>query len=69
MELLIIKTPNGYVRIKDDQYHYCAIDKASVFPMDKLDQVKTHLRNLHIDYPEAIINKLILTEEPFTESE
>ncbi len=70
MELLIIKTQNGYIRFKDDGYHLCALDKASVFPMNKLDQVKSHLSDLQVgSYPDAVINKLILTEEPFTETE
>lgn len=65
-ELLIIKNNEEYIRIKDDAYKCCNLDKASVFPMENLDQVKTHVEQLKKSgFPSASIYKLILTEEPF----
>ncbi len=66
-ELLIIKNNEDYIRIKDDTYKCCNLDKASVFPVDKLNQVKAHIEQLKKNgFPSASIYKLILTEEPFT---
>ncbi len=68
-ELLIIKAGHDYIRVKDDLYLRCQLDKASVFPMAKLETVEKHVQQLKKTQnvtPE--IYKLILKEEPFTAS-
>lgn len=68
MELLIIKSKTDYIRVKPDHYTICNLDKASVFPLEKLDIVKQHIKQLKVDgHPSAEIRKLILNEVPFKE--
>ena len=64
MELLIIKTGKDYIRVKDDNYFIVQLDKASVFPLEKLDLVKNHESSLRQQgFKDTYIKKLILTEE------
>ena len=64
MELLIIKSSKDYIRVKDEQYLLVKLDKASVFPFEKLDLVKLHESNLkNRGFKKICIKKLILTEE------
>ena len=65
MELLIIKSGEDYVRVKTEDYILCQLDKASVFPIDNLDEVKKHVKKLkETDFPLITIYKLTLIEEP-----
>jgi len=65
MELLIIKSGEDYVRVKTENYSLCQLDKASVFPIDNLDEVKKHVKKLkEKDFPLITIYKLKLIEEP-----
>ncbi len=66
-ELLIIKDNENYIRVKENQYSCCSLDKASVFPMDKILNVKEHVKCLkNKGFDRACIYKLILTEIPFS---
>ncbi len=67
-ELLIIKNNDAYIRVKENQYFLCALDKASVFPVDKILNVKEHVKCLKNNgFDNACIYRLILTEIPFEE--
>ncbi len=69
MELLIIKTDDDYIRVKDGLYEAVGLDKARVFPMEKLDRVKTHLAEVRAGgFPRAAIYRLCLTEKPLEDS-
>ncbi len=64
MELLILKSNTDYIRIKDEGPALVQLDKASVFPMDKIDRVKIHKADLIASgFKNVSIRKLILTEE------
>ena len=64
MELLILKSGEKYIRIKDDQYLPVRLEKASVFPLDQLVEVRQHENRLKVDgFADVCIKKLILTEE------
>ena len=66
MELLIIKSGDDYIRVKAEQYLFCQLDKASVFPMDKLQEVKSHANILREKgFHRISISRLRLSEEPF----
>jgi hypothetical protein len=66
MELLIIKSGNDYIRVKAESYIFCQLDKASVFPLDKLEEVRTHAKILREKGCRRIsISRLKLSEEPF----
>jgi len=64
MELLIIKTGTQYLRIKPSEFLKVGLDKASVFPMDRLAHVKELVEQATAKgILEVRIKKLILTEE------
>ena len=64
MELLIIKSGEDYIRVKTEDYLLCRLDKASVFPIDNLDEVKKHVKKLRArDFPSIAIYRLKLMEE------
>ncbi|MDJ0831468.1 MAG: hypothetical protein QNI92_16565 [Desulfobacterales bacterium] len=66
MELLILKSGNDYIRVTEAQFMPCGLDKASVFPMNQVQSVKSHLSRLkQYGFSDAAIFKLKLEEEPF----
>ena len=68
MELLIIKSRDHYFRFQGDSYDTCPMNKASVFPLEKVAEVKVCKKKLEDDgVPDAEIYRLIITEEPFLE--
>ena len=68
MELLIIRVGNDYIRVRENGCERVQMDKASVFPMDKLDLVQEHrVRLLEDGYTEVTVKKLVVTEEDFTQ--
>jgi len=68
MELLIIKSRDRYIRVKDGGYLLTGLDKASVFPITELATVREHIRAAEAAGYEGIsLKKLILTEEDFQE--
>ncbi len=65
-QLLIIKSNTSYIRIKADGFHLCTLDKASVFPFSKLEEVKTHVKKIQAQGSfSAEIYLLRLIEEPY----
>ena len=66
MELLIMKNKTEYVRVKEDAYLFVGLDKASVFPLEKIDVVRGHIKNLQArGFGHVSIYKLKLSEEPY----
>jgi hypothetical protein len=66
MELLVIKSGEDYIRVKTDHYLPCQLDKASVFPMDKLEAVKHHVELIRAKgFQRISISRLMLSEAPF----
>ena len=66
MELLILKSDNNYIRIKEDQFYLVGLDKASVFPMDQMEKIKDYEIRLRLrdnEFPGIRIKKLVLTEK------
>ncbi len=69
MELLILKSRDDYIRIKDEKYVNCKLERASVFPLDKLAEVRAHKNKLDkLGFSKPSIHKLILKEELFHEN-
>jgi hypothetical protein len=65
MQLLIKKTGNEYIRIKDGSYDAVGLDKASVFPWEQLAQAKDQLADVrNHGFPKAALYRLTLTETP-----
>jgi len=68
MELLIIKNRDHYFRFKEDTYETCPMNKASVFPLEKVAEVRVFKKKMEDDgVADAEIYRLIITEEPFLE--
>ncbi len=68
VELLILKSNERYIRVRDESYELCGLDKASVFPIDQISRVKEHLKKMSVTQNiDAAIYKLLLSEEPYTE--
>ncbi len=68
MELLIIKSGNRYFRFAEDDYETCDMNKATVFPLEKLAEVKICKKMLADNgIDDAAIYRLTITEEPFLE--
>lgn len=68
MDLLIIKSGEKYIRVKEDGYLLCGLDKASVFPFEKMEMVKDHVRCLKGQaFNDVALYKLVLHEEPLNE--
>jgi len=65
MELLILKSGERYMHVKPEGGHLGGIEKASVYPMQKLPEVKQLIRDLSRQgFQDISIWKLILTEMP-----
>jgi hypothetical protein len=68
MELLIIRSADQYIRVKDGEYLRVGLDKASVFPMDQLAVVRNHAAAAAAaGCPAICLKKLVLTEEEFAQ--
>ncbi len=66
MELLIMKNKTEYVRVKEGTYLFVGLDKASVFPLEKIDVVQGHIKNLQTrGFKHVSIYRLKLIEEPY----
>ena len=64
MELLVVKSGDNYIRIKEDEYVCCGLDRASVFPVEQSDRVKEYVRELHSrDFEQVSVKKLVITQE------
>lgn len=67
MELLIIRSANQYIRVKNGEYLRVSLDKASVFPLQNLDVVHQHVEAAKAaGLSEIHLKKLVLTEKDFT---
>jgi hypothetical protein len=67
-ELVIIKAGNNYYRFKDGSYFPCDMNKASVFPLERLEEAKELCSTLHqAGIAEASLKKLFIIEEPYLE--
>ena len=65
MELLIIKSGDRYVRVNENANRLCGIDKASVYPLEKLDAVRRLAAELRQQgFKDIGIRRLVLTETP-----
>lgn len=67
-ELLILRADDSYIRLRADGHELCDMEKASVFPLTKVHEVRSHRDELAA---RGIINlrihRLTITEEPFVE--
>ncbi len=65
-QLLIIRSGREYIRFRDGVHECCPMNKASVFGLDRLEEVEEKLAALKSTVlPQAEIRVLTITEEPF----
>ncbi len=70
MELLIIKSGSDYIRVKENSFVFCGLDKASVFPVDMADEVRSLRKRLESEGAGLVcIKKLVLTEQEWMSDE
>jgi len=68
MELLILKSGENYIRVTSKACHLGGIEKASVYPVQKLSTVQQLVRDLRrLGIKDIAIRKLILKEVPLEE--
>ncbi len=68
MKLYAIKTNDQYIRINtlENKYEIVGMDKASVYPPDKLPQLKEHLENArNLGLENIRIVEMVITEKDF----
>lgn len=68
-ELLVVKVGSRYLRFLPEGYEICSFDKASVFPLDQVAQVREQMhRALGNGAADIELRKLTIIEEPYTET-
>lgn len=66
-ELLIVKGGDSYYRFSDGEFYRCTMNKASVFPHERLDEARSLCNQVRATGVTASLMKLIIREEPFME--
>jgi len=67
-ELLIVKAGEDYFRFRAAGYEKCAFNKASVYPLSELENVKKNYRHLLEAGIEGQVMKLTIIEELYSEN-
>ena len=63
--MLILRSGGAYIRAKENGYLQCGIEKASVYPLEKLAEVRRQATELRRQgFEDISIRKLVLSEEP-----
>ena len=66
-ELLIVKEGEKYIRFLETGFEYCSMNKASVFPLKSVEEVKERCSEIRFQTEEFQLMKLVICEEPFLE--
>lgn len=68
-QLLIVKAGIQYLRFLPEGHQICSFDKASVFPLDQVAQVREKIsRAVGDGVADIELRKLTIIEEPYTEA-
>ena len=68
VELIAIKSGHDYIRMIGDGFELCGLNKATVYPLDKLDEARESLLRVKPELqtgPQLV--RLSILEEPFVE--
>ncbi len=68
-ELLIIKSGNEYLRFQGNEFESCPLNKASVFPLGQVEEVRNLRAKLAAVGLAARLMKLTIIEEPYAGEE
>lgn len=66
-ELLIVKGGDTYYRFSEGEFSRCSMNKASVFTLDRLGEVRSLCKQVRETGETANLMKLTIKEEPFGE--
>jgi hypothetical protein len=66
-ELLIVKEGEKYIRFLETGFEYCPMNKASVFSLRSVEEVKERCSLIRSQTAELQLMKLVICEEPFLE--
>ena len=64
-ELLIVKEGEKYVRFLETGFEYCSMNKASVFSLGSVEEVKERCSEIRSQTKELQLMKLVIRQEPF----
>lgn len=64
-ELLIVKAGDEYIRFREEGIERCPMNKGSVFPLSKAEELKNKCNELCVDVADIQIRKLTIVEESF----
>jgi hypothetical protein len=63
--LIVVKVGDDYIRFQDEGFEYCSMNKASVFPLDQVDDVRKRCDTIFSEIEGLQLMKLVISEEPF----
>jgi hypothetical protein len=66
-ELLIVKIGAEYLRFAANDFERCPLNKASVFPLAQVEEVKLRCRRLAEAGVAVVLMKMTIIEEPYAE--
>jgi len=66
-ELLIVKEGEKYIRFLETGFEYCSMNKASVFSLRSVKEVKERCSLIRSQTTKLQLMKLVICEEPFLE--
>lgn len=68
-ELLVVKIGEEYIRFAENGVERCQMNKASVFPLDKIKEVLAACARVFDTTDDVKLMKLTITEEPYVVQE
>ena len=67
-ELLIVRSGQSYLRFRPEGHELCSFDKASVFPLEEVERVKSLARKAAVEGKYSLeLKKLTIIETPYAE--
>ena len=66
-ELLVVKVGDEYIRFLETGFEYCSMNKASVFPLESIEEVKERCSGIRLQVTDVQLMMLSILEEPFLE--
>lgn len=67
-ELLVVKSGEEYLRFQDDDFAFCTMSKASVYPLSRLAEVCSRMHQVTRAGIECKLMKLTITETAFAQT-
>ncbi len=68
VKLLVLKSGPHYIRIHEDDYQTCSMEKATVFPLERIEEAKIHAQRLREKgFRDVAVYRLVIQEERITQ--